>query len=436
MAEQARLTIFADDLTGALDCAAAFASNGNRTIVVPGYKSHDPTGYDVVSIDMDTRRLRPEIASNMVYVGVLHLSRLDRRVRFVKIDSTLRGHPGIEIGATAAASSAAITLIAPSFPATGRTVRYGLLDVRGVPLAATEVGKDPLSPVSSSSVVDVLAEHSRLPISKIALDEIRSGRLHSRLAELTSDRDGPFLVVCDAETDEDLDSVVEAGLRFESFEISVGAGERKGVVFAGSAGLASALARQTVSAGASGRVESPNFTSPILLITASQRTLAEKQIEALSATLDVESHYISIDVTPDGTSSPATLDRETMSAALESRRDIAIRAVASGDLNSMSLSAVRKAADSIAEQLGQLVASLVSQHQIGGIVIIGGDTARETLLSMEADGIVLAAEPLPGVAVGTVSGGKLDRVTIATKAGAFGDSQTLVELFNKLIPNK
>ena len=97
--------------------------------------------------------------------------------------------------------------------------------------------------------------------------------------------------------------------------------------------------------------------------------------------------------------------------------------------------AIRAAADAITRELAAIVAGLTGEHAIGGLVLVGGDTAFAVLSAIEAGGIVLAGEVEPGAPVGAIAGGPLDGVAIATKAGAFGDDETLVRLFHRLHPD-
>ena len=96
---------------------------------------------------------------------------------------------------------------------------------------------------------------------------------------------------------------------------------------------------------------------------------------------------------------------------------------------------IRAAADAITGQLAATVAGLAAEHAIGGLVLVGGDTAFAVLSAIGAAGIVLAGEVEAGAPVGAIAGGPLDGVTIATKAGAFGDDETLVRLFRRLDPH-
>ena len=54
---------------------------------------------------------------------------MGRALLFKKIDSDLRGHVGEEVSAAMDASRARIAIVAPAFPAMGRTVEHGMLRV-------------------------------------------------------------------------------------------------------------------------------------------------------------------------------------------------------------------------------------------------------------------------------------------------------------------
>ena len=177
------MVLLADDLTGALDCAAAFASRGVSSFVSAGRDIAGAPRADLVSVNMDTRRMPACATRSAVVADTVAAARAaGGRLRYVKIDSTLRGHPGVEIGAAAEASGARLVVVTPAFPATGRTVEDGRLSVHGVPLAETEVGRDPLSPVATSLVAEVLRQHCRLPLRTCSLRDIRSGRVRDTLA--------------------------------------------------------------------------------------------------------------------------------------------------------------------------------------------------------------------------------------------------------------
>jgi len=77
----------------------------------------------------------------------------------------------------------------------------------------------------------------------------------------------------------------------------------------------------------------------------------------------------------------------------------------------------------LSKALGQLVLPLIPR--LAGLFCTGGETARAVLDAAGIVGIRLAGEVEPGVPLGTGEDG-CTRIPIITKAGAFGDLETLV----------
>jgi uncharacterized protein YgbK (DUF1537 family) len=430
-ARPARFAILADDLTGALDCAAAFITPGSFPYVAISADTSDaPQDSPVVSINADTRRLHIEVAAGVVRQSLAGLETAGGAVRYVKIDSTLRGHPGLEISLCAEVSGSKLVLVCPAFPDTGRIVRDGNLLVHGVPLHETEVGRDPLSPLESSNVSEILRRDTGLPVTELRLQDVRSDGFAASLSRLVqSGGDSPVLVTCDAVCDADLDRIVASG-----FTVDAASGSEPRAMFAGSAGLAFALAR--LSQGSpihNAKIPAAEVRAPLLIVTASQRSLADRQIAVLESAGLVYRRNVDFLVASDGAAHINPTDAKAIESDLDAGRSIALRAMIRDDLALLHAETVRKVADDVTSQLGQLIRQLAGRRTFGGIVIVGGDTAYGVLTATGARGIVLHAEPLPGVPVGTISGGTLDGTVIATKAGAFGDDQTLLKLANYLL---
>ncbi len=140
-----KLLIIADDLSGAADCGIACAGHGLNTVVVLGDDAEDIDA-EVLSVDGDTRRLRPSEAEAKTIGLVKKYVRHNELLLFKKLDSTLRGNIGAELSAMLGAlrsgpwrSERIVTVFAPAFPATGRTTANGRQLVRGIPLEETEI---------------------------------------------------------------------------------------------------------------------------------------------------------------------------------------------------------------------------------------------------------------------------------------------------------
>jgi uncharacterized protein YgbK (DUF1537 family) len=184
-----RALILADDLTGAADCAAQALRHGLTAAVAlrPGAGA----GADVLALDLDTRRGGAWAA----YAATRDAARGGAPLLYVKIDSLLRGHVGAALEGALDGAGADTAVVAPAFPAQGRTT------VGGRQLAGGEVVAD---------LLELLREQTARKVAHGAID-------------------GPGVLVCDAADDEDLARIAAAG--------------PAGAVWAGSAGLAGALLR-------------------------------------------------------------------------------------------------------------------------------------------------------------------------------------------------
>jgi uncharacterized protein YgbK (DUF1537 family) len=88
--------------------------------------------------------------------------------------------------------------------------------------------------------------------------------------------------------------------------------------------------------------------------------------------------------------------------------------------------------NSAARLLAAETAAIVRCRRPDGLFLSGGDTAAAVLGALEAGGVRLQIEILPGVIRGTVMGGASDGLPVVTKAGAFGEPGTLLQLYGLL----
>src|SRR5256885_4093933 len=224
-AAQLPLTIIADDLTGACDTGALFAARGRvRVTVWPAAALRAP----VSVVDTESRHVDAADAARRVSA----VARSVPRTRiFKKIDSTLRGQIGAELDALLRATSSTTALVCPALPSEHRVVVERVLTVGAQPVAETPIAEDPTFPraAGTSNVVDLLRPQLDRPLAWIPLGRVREGgsALTARLVRLAG-----MVIVADAETDADLDALIEAVLELDAPPLLVGA-----------AGLALGLAR-------------------------------------------------------------------------------------------------------------------------------------------------------------------------------------------------
>lgn len=416
--------ILADDLTGAADCAIAFARRGlDATVgwhagaasqgVTPGWAM--PTGGAVLAVDADSRRLpaAEAAARHTALFRRLHpLGEGPTQGLIKKIDSTLRGQPVAELAATLQASREAsgprLAIVAPAFSGTGRTTSGGRIHLDGRPLERTPLWARDHS-YASAHLPTVLHEaglrNTALPLAMLRDEAALAGALRQALAE------GLEAVVCDAETAADLDRLAHASLPLA-----------QDVFWVGSGGIAVALAAaQPMAPGGAAPVRTPIPASlaggqGVLLVVGSVAE-ASRDAAARLAAEDAVTHF---PVAPALLrAGPAGRDWAPLSAeiaaALARGRDTLVQIApdAGADL--------RQGA-ALAESLALLLAP--AGACMAGLFATGGETACALLTRLGVHGIRLLEEVEPGVPLGITQGAV--RIPVMTKAGAFGHDRSLL----------
>ncbi|MDP4023603.1 four-carbon acid sugar kinase family protein [Methylobacterium sp. NEAU 140] len=411
---RARWLVLADDLTGAADCAIAFGRRGRAAAVTWGETWNTATAdhdVPVLSYDADSRGLAAKAAAERHAALLARLHGPDRRL-FKKIDSTLRGQPAAETAALMAhlraRTGAAFGVFAPAFPGTGRTTVDGRVLVGGHPLEEAEVWRRDHS-YASAELGAVLAG-AGISAHGLTLPTVRGDGLGSALAEIAAR--GGVIAVCDAQTDDDLRRIARASLAATA-----------SAFFVGSAGLAHALAEAEAEIEPSAPPE-PVRIAPdgrgTLIVVGSLAAASRAGARKLAAGGDV-AH---LTVTPE-----TLLGDPAGRTALAAR--VAARLAASGD----ALVEITMPAEpdmSLGPRLAAALAEALAPvaDGIGALAATGGETAAALLARLGIHGIRLADEIEPGVSLGLTLG-RLS-VPIATKAGAFGDADSLTRIRDRL----
>jgi uncharacterized protein YgbK (DUF1537 family) len=177
----------------------------------------------------------------------------------------------------------------------------------------------------------------------------------------------PAAFACDAETDADL-------------AILAVATEGVPAVLAGSAGFAGALAARRP--GRPGH-DHP-LRGPLLVVAGSAHPVTREQV-----------------------------------ARLGTRGGRALAAAPPGDRSDRA---------ALVRDLAEAARREVERARPRTLLLTGGETAYSVCRALGADGVALGGEAEPGLAVGVLLGGPWDGLTVVTKAGGFGDADTLVRI--------
>lgn len=404
-----RLAILADDLTGAADTGAAFAATGLRTVVLLSPDAPIPVDADVLVLSSESRALAAPQAVEATRRCAARIQTWrggDAAVRvYKKVDSTLRGHPGVELAALMEALGEQSALVAPAFPAHGRTTVQGHQCIDGMRLERTVFGSE----VRTSDLAAIFGAHSRASLVPLTRDDLAHG-VAPVVARLSDGRDGAVWIA-DAADDADLAILAVAALASPL------------PVLCGSAGFARALAgprRQGRGAEGSGAFEGrrphDEGRQPVLVVAGSRHAATVAQVEALRRDGAVVVHPERA-LLEDGDASSAAVTATRVGEALSAGQVAVIATTAVPEL--------RAEGRAVATRLASIVSRVVERAPVGGLVLTGGGTASAVCDALGARSLWLAGELEPGIALARLIGGRADTLAIVTKAGGFGDADAL-----------
>lgn len=343
--------LIADDLTGACDAGAPLVARGLRTVVP--LSAATAADSRVIAVSTDNRDLPPAGIRESMRAVSRRMAGIAVRLVFAKIDSTLRGNPGCEISAAVEEFGCRAAVVCPAFPAMRRIVRGGFLQVAGSP------------------------EFEPVPLAA------RLSSVHVAPYELASAIEGGARVVSlDAECDADLDRIAADIFALEG-----------PILWAGSAGLAGALARSL--GGTRAFPPRPPRTGPVLFCIGSDHPVTAAQEKTLLAARSV----VCAGVSEAGLDIAASIGRGSH-VLLRIDREICagtpLRRIASAAPAALMLS--------------------------------GGDTAASVCRALSVEAIELRGELLPGIPLGILRGGDCEGIPVVTKSGGFGTCDALIRI--------
>lgn len=428
-----QLAMIADDLTGASDTGVQFARKGLRTTVLFDLQNlpADTAAVEVAVIDTDSRSLPAPQAYHQVAQAARLVSAAGFTHLYKKVDSTLRGNLGTEIDAVMDVCACDLAVVAPAFPRLGRITVGGRHYLGGVPIDQTEIAHDPKCPVTQSDLLTLLGSQSRRKAGLLSLPVLRAGRAATRKAVGQFVAHGIQLVVCDAETAGDLQQI--AATLSEC---------RRAILWVGSAGLAEYL--PAVPGLAAGRDRAALSVSPsrkpVLLVAGSISSTTREQVTAvqrLPEVTAVELDPLLLLADEQAHSAETERCRSELTAALVCGRDVTLCAGASPDQVAAARAQGARSgldgaavANRVAIALGSVAAQVLATHDLAGVILTGGDTARAVCRHLGVSGLQLITEVETGVPLSRLVGSR-DLLAV-TKAGAFGSEQTLVRALHAL----
>jgi uncharacterized protein YgbK (DUF1537 family) len=368
------MRILADDLTGALDCAAAFGAGVPVHLGLPA--QIDSFGVDIVATatrDVPVSELHALLSPSTDWLRGADLA-------FKKVDSLLRGNTFDEVDWLARHTPFAGLAFVPAFPAQHRVTE-----------GAQQWWQQ--------------ADGTRAPVTPSIMDSLRARGWHVDTGRTPPDlQASPMAWVPDVLDDAALDTAAHTALQ---------SGQRW--LWCGSAGLAHALARHLPQRS----VQQPPqqaavaATSPteglVMLVSASHHPVSRAQWRALRDT-DIQRCHSG-----------------------EDPRSLEVDAALYPTLIDLSASTPITAEQAAALLHAQAQAIAAHAPRPRTLVVVGGDTLLAMCRALGATGLQ-SEEALerPGWGCARMLGGRWDGVVCHTRSGAFGNRMDLVDVLRSL----
>jgi uncharacterized protein YgbK (DUF1537 family) len=390
--------ILADDLSGAADSAVAALQAGLDAEVLLTAEGAEHSRTAVTAIDLNTREIEGERARTVTLKALEKIQPRTDLFVYRKIDSTLRGHVAVELAATRTAASKRFILFAPAFPANRRITVGGKILVDGEPLEQTQFwNAETPRPDFAAQMADV-----GLTMESLPLETVRRGKqeIHRTISDLVGE--GCTTILCDAERDEDLFQIAQAG-----FELG------PQCLLAGSGGLAKELFK-LFPAGDLTIPVPRQLSKLILIVVGSFAASSQTQFAKLRDLAGLQCFWLG----PEELEMPTNFQPELV-RLLDSGQDLAV-AIDAGD--------VFPEVTRPSRFLSGLLAPLF--NRVGALIVTGGETCRALLECIGAQKLQLLDELEPGVPFGFVPAPR--PLLVVVKAGGFGHADTLRNAYGYL----
>jgi 4-hydroxythreonine-4-phosphate dehydrogenase len=406
------MLILADDLSGAADCGVACVSAGLNTVVVLKETDGD-VATDVLSLDADTRRMDPDAAASEVGKIVRKYASNQDLLLYKKIDSTLRGNVAVELAAALDTYRSVqedkvgtVAVMAPAFPAIGRTTVNGIQLAHGQPLHDLDIWR--LQGITGRAYIPDMLRGAGLKCALLQLDVIRS--THDALSyQMKLSANESDVLVCDAETDADLRSIASASMDLERKPIWVGSA---GLAYQlpNAAGIASTMKVEPITL--------PPHPGPLLFVIGSLSRNSIEQVRILISS----SETLALSVPPEVLLAPVESARwqdyaQELRSAIRMNHDVVL-----SPAHEPRVDVTQR--PRLAAALACMVTS--ASDGIGALIGAGGETARAVLKSWGVNRLHLLGELERGIPVSMTENWSR-QLPVITKAGDFGKPDALLK---------
>lgn len=422
--------IIADDLTGANASGCLIKKLGIKTVTMMKNKSFTNDNAQAIAYSTDSRSIPSHIAYERVYR--ITEENLSGNIKLFnkRIDSTLRGNIGAEIdGMLDAYTDKAMAIVVPSFPASGRQCVGGYLMVNGHPLECTDVAKDLKTPVHTSIVKDIINQQTKYQVASINLDVVLKGDNAIRQAILKEYKKGIRIVVLDATTYKDIDSIAYAVHNCDVPFITVDPGP-----------FTAAVIKEDIKNNNKNRSLDDN----ILMVVGSVTSVTRKQLENVSSKTNLFMYSIDVMKLLENENAYNNEISKCVIKVLDKMKEYKVVCVTTTNLEKeYRLDLYRMAEERkttveiLSKRINDGLATITKEildrnYKCNKLFCSGGDVTVAICQKLEADALELIQEVYPLAVHGIIQGGKYSSTRIITKGGLIGDNDGISKCINNL----
>lgn len=198
-----KLGVIADDFTGAGDAASFLVKAGNKTILLTDIPDEDHFDCDCIVVALKVRSVDPQEAIREVKKVMDFFDKIQVKKVYFKycstFDSTPKGNIGVIMDYLMERMNVDCSILCPSLPVNGRTVKNGVLYVNGVPLSESPMKDHPLNPMWDSYIPALMKEQSAYPCYPVLRNELQNvaekkhGERCYYIPDYETDRDGQMI---------------------------------------------------------------------------------------------------------------------------------------------------------------------------------------------------------------------------------------------------
>ena len=422
-----KIGIIADDLTGANATGVRKSKSGFRPATYfYNKKIISNEDIDTVIIDTDSRYLNKDILKTRINQSLENLFKCNIDFVCKRIDSTMRGNVGNEIDLLLDyVDKESIAVVVPSFPDSERVTIGGYLVVNNIPLHKTDVANNPIMPINTSCISEIIESQSKYEVGLLTINEL-SGDCNEFIEKFINiTQSGKRIVVIDAATNQDIEFIAESLSKIDLPIIPVDSGP-----------FTSSYSKFKVNQ----KVEN----SKIIVTVGSATKVTEKQLTYLMDRLDITP------IVPDiyklasfDDNFENEINRCVRQAKLKLKTNETV-IVTTNEENLVIIDIQKLAKESnvqpeavtkrITDGLAIITKKIIDEtdYTIKGCFTSGGDVTASLTTIMNASGITLLDEVAPLTAYGTLIDGEYDGLPIVTKGGMIGNIRTIYEAIQYL----